>query len=325
MKYLGQRYYFPRIAEPISERFRPIDAKGMDTIEASLKCNSFSPTDPWYDETYLSSAECRKELQSHLCGRLERFRKTVVPWLSAARSLAGGTILEIGCGTGSLTVALAEQGATVSAIDIAETSLAVARDRCQVYGLDATFVNANATEVPEMFRGEHFDIVMFSATLEHLTLAERIIAMKNTWNMLSKGDLWCTVDTPNRLWFYDGHTSLLPFNLWLPDDLAFLYSQFSPRARYCVLYRRMNEQSKLDFLRRGRAVSFHEFELTMERATDLDIVSSLPIFLRKQSILRRALWAASTASRYERFLARAGPKIHRGFYQPTVDLIITKD
>ena len=316
----------PRVPKHISERFRSIDKTGMDAIEASLKSNFFSSEDSWYDDPlYLSSREVQEDLKDHVYRRLDRFRQEVIPWLDSSKPLSKSSILEIGCGTGSSTVALAEQGAEVIAIDIVESSLIVAGDRCQVYDLKVDLLNANATEVPDIFSGQHFDFIIFFAALEHMTHHERIIAMKNTWDMLLPGGLWCVIETPNRLWYNDTHTSLLPFFSWLPDDLALAYSQFSPRKRFNCLYREINDDSKLDFLRRGRGVSYHEFELTMKRAENLDVVSSLPIFLREQNPLRKVLWKMTIESRYESLLAQIGPAIHRGFYQPFLDLIIKKD
>jgi len=179
--------------------------------------------------------------------------------------------------------------------------------------------------VNKVFSGRHFDFIIFFAALEHMTHDERMIAMNCTWNMLSKGDLWCVIETPNRLWFYDGHTSLLPFYHWLPDDLAFKYSQFSSRQSFGEQYHEMSAEAMQHFLRRGRGVSFHEFELTMDRVEKLDVVSSLPVFLNKKNILRKFLWSLTADSRYESFLASIVPKIHRGFYQGSLDLIIRKD
>jgi S-adenosylmethionine-dependent methyltransferase len=315
----------PKVPNRISERFKDIDKKGMDVIEASLKRNYFTQEEAWFDSTYLSTYEGQEDLQNHLYGRLYNFRNTVIPWLSDAKPLHGAHILEIGCGTGCSTVALAEQGAKVIAIDVSETSLNVARDRCKLYDLNVKFYNANATEVHNVFSDQHFDFIIFSAALEHMTHNERMVAMKNTWDMLCPGGLWCVIETPNRLWYYDIHTSLLPFYQWLPEDLAFLYSQFSPRKNFCSLFREINIDKKLDFSRWGSGVSFHEFELTMKPAKELYVVSSLPIFLRKKNFLRWTLWKMMTESRYESFLVHVGPKIHRGFYQQTLDLIIRKD
>ena len=316
----------PRIPKSISGRFRHIDQKSMSLIKASLEQNCFTQKYASFcDTAYLSSDKGQNDLQDHLHRRLDAFRNTVIPWLSNAKPLAGSRILEIGCGTGSSTVALAEQGAEVTAVDILETNLIVAKDRCKVYDLNVNFLCVNATEVHNILVGRHFDFIIFFAVLEHMTHNERMIAMKNTWDMLSPGSLWCVIDTPNRLWYYDGHTSQLPFYLWLPDDLAFLYSKFSPRKSFCNSYREINDDSKLDFLRRGRGVSFHEFELTMKRAEELDVVSSLSVFLRSPNFLLKVLWTLKNKNRFESFLSQFGPEIHKGFYQESLDLIIRKD
>jgi len=323
---LVRRCTTPRVAKSISTRYRCTNPEGLRLIETSLKQNFFTQRDAWYgDKAYLLTEEGQTDLQNHLHCRLDKYRETVIPWLNHVIPLSGSRILEIGCGTGSSTVALAEQGADVTAVDVLETSLVVARDRCAAYGLHANFHCANATHVHKILAGQHFDLIIFFATLEHMTISERIVAMENTWDMLSPGSFWCLKETPNRLWHYDSHTSQLPFYLWLPDDLAFLYSQFSPRKNFCDLYRDISEDSMLDFLRRGRGVSFHEFELTMKRAEALDVVSSFPIFVRERNVFRKVAWMLSKKGRYESFLARVGPKIHRGFYQESLDLIIRKD
>ena len=68
-----------------------------------------------------------------------------------------------------------------------EGGLAVARDRCRVYGLDAEFERVSATEVHERFAGRTFDFIIFFAALEHLTHEERMTSMAHTWNMLKPG------------------------------------------------------------------------------------------------------------------------------------------
>jgi 2-polyprenyl-3-methyl-5-hydroxy-6-metoxy-1,4-benzoquinol methylase len=169
-----------------------------------------------------------RDLRSHLEKRLEGDRLRVVPWLDSARRLGNSRILEIGCGTGS-SVAIAEQGATVAGIDIDEGALAVARDRCGVYGLKAEFQMMNAVDVFRVFQDCKFDFIMFFASLEHMTIRERLAALERAWKTLDAGGLLVIVETPNRLWYFDGHTSLLPFFHWLPDELAFNYSHFSQR------------------------------------------------------------------------------------------------
>lgn len=316
----------PKIPMSLVENHRGINQKSLDVIGASLRQHYFTQEDSWYSEveTYLSSDEGQQDLRDHLHSRLDTFRSPIIPWLNDAKPLSGAKILEIGCGTGSSSVALAEQGAEVTAVDIVESSLIVAKDRCDAYGLNVNFFCVNSMDVHKVFEGQHFDFIIFFATLEHMTHDERMIAMKNTWDMLPPGSLWCVVDTPNRLWYFDSHTSQIPFFQWLPDDLALLYSKFSPRKRFCDLYREVNNNSKLDFLRRGRGVSFHEFDLTMKRVLELDVISCLQIFLSRQTLLGKFLWNLKDSRRFESVLMRFGPKIHRGFYQEYLNLIIRK-
>lgn len=305
----------------LQKNFRAIDSPKVDLIEQSLRQNYFARS----PEGYLATDYGKHDLANHLFVRLDTVRELIIPWLDHARPLRNASILEIGCGTGCSTIALAEQGALVTAVDVDESSLVVASHRCQAYGLDVSFARSNATEVNQLFSQRHFDYIIFYAALEHMTIQERISAMKATWDMLSVGDLWCVIETPNRLWYYDAHTSLLPFHMWLPDELAFQYSRFSPRNNYRELYRECTDESKLHFLRRGRGVSYHEFELTMKPVRELKIKSSLKEVDGKSGLLQRVKRRFSSEYKYISLLRRMAPELHEGFLQSFLYLIIEKD
>jgi 2-polyprenyl-3-methyl-5-hydroxy-6-metoxy-1,4-benzoquinol methylase len=307
----------PRSTPPphLAAHFRELDAAALAELRDELRRHYFADSD---------SADT---LEDHLTVRLARDRTLVMPWLDAARRLDGARILEVGCGTGCATVALAEQGASVTGVDLCERSLRVARRRCELHGLAASFVLGNAGEVLEKLAGERFDFVIFYASLEHMTLAERKVAMRRGWELLAPGDLWCMVDTPNRLWFHDAHTSLLPFFHWLPDELAFDYSHKSPRAGFGDRYRALDAESLLHFQRRGRGVSYHELELALGAVERLDVVSSLTHFHRARTrfpLLSRLRRRNALAARYERLLAEIAPGLHPGFLLPDLDLAIRK-
>lgn len=307
------------IPKHLSKKFLKIEDTPACKIKSSLKQNYFT-RQIWGDvavtaESWLSSDEGKRDLDSHLYDRLNSFRRTVIPWLDHAKPLLGAKILEIGCGTGASTVALAEQGAQVTSVDVDEGSLAVAKDRCQVYGLEVDFYKANAKDLDQLFSNQQFDFIIFFAALEHLTVNERMAAIKNTWDMLSDGSLWCVIETPNRLWHFDSHTSLLPFFYWLPEELAFQYSKFSPRKPFCDAYRDCTEDTMLNFRRQGLGVSYHEFDLAMKKVEELKVVSSLKDYLSRIVVKKS----------YESFLAKQGPKIHSGFYKEYLNLIIEKD
>jgi S-adenosylmethionine-dependent methyltransferase len=236
-------------------------------------------------------------------------------------------VLEIGCGTGSSTVALAEQGAAVTAVDLDARVLDVARARCAEHGVEARFLALNASDVARKLAGEPFDLLIFFASLEHMTLGERLDAMRETWDLLAPGALWCVTDTPNRLWYFDEHTARLPFFQWLPDELAFRYARFSPRAFFGDVLGEHDAASELAFLRLGRGVSHHEFDLALAPAETLDVVSSLPLFHRARRPghrLRRWHHRKRLPVRWEALLAEIRPDLHRGFFQPSLDLLIRK-
>ena len=305
----------------IRANFKTIDKLKVDLIERSLRNHYFARS----PEGYLSTDWGKDDLQDHLSRRLHTNRTLIIPWLDEARPLRDTSILEIGCGTGCSTVALAEQGAQVTAIDVDESSLVVASERCRAHDLEVSFAQANASEVTRLFSGRHFDYIIFYAALEHMTLEERLSAMRLTWESLADGGLWCVIETPNRLWYYDEHTSRLPFHMWLPDELAFAYSRFSPRINYRELYREYTDESKLHFLRRGRGVSFHEFELAMKPLGALKIKSSLNIAKRRRGLLGLAKRRFSNEHRYISLLRRIAPDVHEGFLQSFLYLIIEKD
>jgi 2-polyprenyl-3-methyl-5-hydroxy-6-metoxy-1,4-benzoquinol methylase len=71
--------------------------------------------------------DLKSYIETHARLRLDKARFEVVPWLAHFGSLRGKTILELGCGTGASTVALAEQGAIITATDVDDTALDVTR------------------------------------------------------------------------------------------------------------------------------------------------------------------------------------------------------
>ena len=306
----------------ISQNFRDIDEPSCNRLKQSLIHNFF---ETWViSEEYLATVDGKDDLLTHLYSRLASYRMHAIPWLDHFKAINKARILEIGCGTGALTVALAEQGAKVTAVDVDKHSLTVAKERCAIYGLEASFIEANVIDVKELFSGAHFELIIFPTSLEHMTHEERIIAIRDTWNMLEKDDLWCILNAPNRLWYYDSYTSFLPFFFWLPDDLALKYLRFSPRTDFLGSYIDVNDASVSDFLRLGRGVSFHEFELAIAPIEELNILSDLSSYRRKRNVFYWLYWKKND-SRYSSFLSKVHPAASNGFNEKSLNIIIKKD
>lgn len=256
--------------------------------------------------------------------RLQRDRTVIVPWLDRTRRLEGSRILEIGCGSGASTVALAEQRAVVMGLDVVPTAIEWARARVAAHNLDADFVVANAAAVAEKFEAQSFDWIIFWAALEHMTLDERLESLAGAWDLLDSGGLLTVIETPNRLWFFDSHTSRLPFFMWLPDELAYRTAGDSTRVGFGDQYSDPGLERFDEFLRRGRGVSFHEFDVALGERSQAYVVSCLQLERRRRNLVRRLGWRISRAGRYEALLASVAPSLPRSFLQPFLYLTLQK-
>jgi 2-polyprenyl-3-methyl-5-hydroxy-6-metoxy-1,4-benzoquinol methylase len=88
--------------------------------------------------------------------------------------LAGRSVLEVCCGSGLMTEALARHGARVTGTDVSAGALVRARERARRYGFDARFQPADAAALP--FRDGAFDVVAVHDGLHHLDDPEAAIA-----------------------------------------------------------------------------------------------------------------------------------------------------
>jgi len=313
LKDLARRWRYP-VPAPLRQRQSVISADSLEVLKASIAENYHvgSRSKELYSESVYKA-----DLASHLSGRLAENRRIIVPWLDSLRRLDGRKILEVGCGSGSSTVALAEQGAIITGIDVDAGSLTVARDRCRLYGQTADIREVNATEIDKHFKAGEFDLVILFACLEHMTIPERLQALPLLWGILKDDGLLAIIETPNRLWFYDHHTALMPFFNWLPDDLAFAYSRFSDRKPFKDRYRQMSPEDMHEFLRHGRGASYHELECALGAYR---AVSSLSDFHGYRHTLRRSL----RERRYKKLLKSIKPDLHDGWFEPWLDIVVAK-
>ncbi len=101
-----------------------------------------------------------------------------------AGDLAGRRILDIGCGGGILTEALAGKGAKVTGIDMAEMSLKVAKMHLHESGLEIDYQKIPAEEFAEQNTAA-FDVITCLEMLEHVPDPASII--KAAASMLKPG------------------------------------------------------------------------------------------------------------------------------------------
>jgi 2-polyprenyl-3-methyl-5-hydroxy-6-metoxy-1,4-benzoquinol methylase len=132
-----------------------------------------------------------------------------------------GTVLEIACGTGMWTEAIADVADTVTAVDVAPETLAIARER--VPSDNVTF------EVADVFSWQtdtRFDVVFFSAWLSHVPMNR----FEQFWQLL-RGLL----AEGGRVLFVDEHIVGRDKENYLPDGDEIVERQLEDGSKYRIV------------------------------------------------------------------------------------------
>ena len=126
----------------------------------------------WHGQSHYYDEACDPEFEirrPHGCGRLYEYliaHKFETGLDVLGLDLRRKTVLELCCGSGLLSEALARRGALVTGTDVSTQALARARERARRYGFRARFEMADAETLP--FRSRSFDVVAVHDGLHHL-------------------------------------------------------------------------------------------------------------------------------------------------------------
>lgn len=254
--------------------------------------------------------------------RLSQAVENFLPWVEHSLSLKGKNVIEIGCGTGTSTAALARRGAHITALDISPGSIRINQARLDALGLPP---QRYITLAPNwLTEDRHFDwstlalsnvdVVVAYALIEHLMPAERLTLLRNLWRRLPTGAHLVVFETPNRLAPMDWHSTHLPFWNVLPDDLAALYAHRSERSDIPPKLKCGDVEAMYRF---GRGASFHEFDLalgTYEIVADFES----PMALDRSNFGQTRQYTEALKD------IMSGISVHKGFAAPSLDLIIRK-
>ncbi|MCK4788760.1 MAG: class I SAM-dependent methyltransferase, partial [Desulfobacteraceae bacterium] len=129
-------------------------------------CNIRHSPKPPVTKEYFDEIETRKYfVEPHIPGfaQFERWKDKKV--------------LEIGCGIGTDTINFARNGAYVTALELSEKSLDIARKRAEVYGLQdrIRFYQGDSEELEKYVPIEGYDLVYSFGVIHHTPHPERII------------------------------------------------------------------------------------------------------------------------------------------------------
>ncbi len=115
-------------------------------------------------------------------------------WIAARAPLAGARVLDVGCGGGLLSEAMATAGAHVTGIDLAEASLQVARLHALESGVSVEYQLASAEDHTAQLPGT-YDVVVCMEMLEHVPDPASIV---RALAQLVRPGGWVFVSTLNR-------------------------------------------------------------------------------------------------------------------------------
>jgi 2-polyprenyl-6-hydroxyphenyl methylase/3-demethylubiquinone-9 3-methyltransferase len=161
----------------------PAEAAHFEKL-ASLWWDESGPFWPLHGMNRLRSTYIRDQILQ----RLPDQRAVPIP-------LEGLRVLDIGCGGGILSEAIARLGASVHAVDMVERNIRIARGHAADQGLDIDYECCTAEKLAK--RGEVYDVVLNMEVVEHV--ADLPLFMRSCDRMVRPGGLMF-VATLNRTW-----------------------------------------------------------------------------------------------------------------------------
>lgn len=110
---------------------------------------------------------------------------------------SGQRVLEVGCGDGTTSRLLAEQGNQVRSIDVSQVALQAASQHVAGSSLNLIYEHGDGRKL--QFTDDAFDYVVSEHLVEHLSLADMNTHLAEVRRVLKPGGCYL-ISTPSRLW-----------------------------------------------------------------------------------------------------------------------------
>lgn len=150
----------------MAEQFSQVPVEQVRAYWNARPCNIRHSPKPVGSREYFDEVEARKyRVEPH------------IPEFADFPRWRGKRVLEIGCGIGTDTINFARHGARVTAVDLSDESLAVARRRAEVYGLQdqIQFYRANAEELSSVVPVDSYDLIYSFGVIHHTPHPDRVL------------------------------------------------------------------------------------------------------------------------------------------------------
>jgi SAM-dependent methyltransferase len=131
--------------------------------------------------------------------RRKYFVEPHIPLFAQFERWKGKKVLEIGCGIGTDTINFARAGAFVTAVDLSDQSLVLAKQRTKVFGLEKqiSFYQANVEELDVSVPVESYDLVYSFGVIHHTP---------NPSNAIAQIQKYMTASSELKLMLYAKHS-----------------------------------------------------------------------------------------------------------------------
>jgi len=136
-------------------------------------CNIRHSSSPLGTRQYFDEVEKRKY-----------FVEPHIPGFADFEKWRGRKVLEIGCGIGTDTINFARAGAEVSAVELSEKSLDLARKRAEIFGFQdrIKFYCVNAEELSRAVPLEPYDLIYSFGVIHHTPNPEKVMEEINKYS-----------------------------------------------------------------------------------------------------------------------------------------------
>ena len=226
--------------------------------------------------------------------------------------LSGLKILNLGCGMGGLSTALALAGAQVISLDYNLAYCEITRLRGQRYNLNLSLVNGAGEDLP--FTSSTFDVVICLDVLEHVQQPEKLLAEAS--RVLKQGGL-LYLTAINRYAFNDPHYHVYGVN-WLPRRFAPRYLDLLGRQKDNSRFHDRQTLAEMHYYRYGDLFSLaqrHSFT-QLEELGELELTEATPPLKG---------WKKEVSRRLKQIgLLRPAYRLYRNYYKGTYQLMLLK-
>ena len=145
-------------------RFDAISINAVKDYWNQRPCNIRHSVAPVGTKEYFNQVQERKY-----------FVEPHIPSFAQFDRWCGKRVLEIGCGIGTETINFARAGAFVTAVELSEQSLELAKKRAAVFGLQdkINFILADAERLTTFIQHQQFDLIFSFGVLHHTPKPEQ--------------------------------------------------------------------------------------------------------------------------------------------------------